>query len=198
MIAVANPALEKLLSTFADELVFAQVLIRRTSGGFELRHGEDRDVPAAQLRAVQVAELRALAQKTAAGAFRPLKSAPNLQTGWQVTASTPTELELALSHLYPGAVADWLVAQAEPPPVTDYRAFTERQTGMYRITTKLSDSEVAQVISACCAKESCLKRRLWTVPGVETDPRQAKSIIPCLEPCAVLLESARTAARSKH
>jgi hypothetical protein len=81
--------------------------------------------------------------------------------------------------------------------VTDYRAFTERQTGMYRITTKLSDSDVAGVIRACCAKESCLKRRLWTISGLETDSPETKSIIPCLEPCAMLLESARTAARLK-
>ena len=193
--AAANPALEKFVSAFSDELVLAQVLIVRANAGFELRHVEDRGVTAGQLRSLRLSELRGLAQKTVTGAFRPLKSAPNLQRGWHAAVSSPTELDAALRDLYPGAVVDWFAAQSATPPVTDYRAFTERQTGMYRITAKLSDKEAAEVIRACCPKQFCLKRRLWSVPGMPIDTPESKSVIPCLEPCAVFLELARTAAR---
>jgi hypothetical protein len=98
--------------------------------------------------------------------------------------------------LYPGAVADWFATQAAQPPVTSYREFTSRQTGMYRITTHLDDAAVAAVIHACCHKDFCLKRRLWTVEGAAPDAADAKSLIPCLEPCAILLEAARKAARA--
>lgn len=190
-----NPALEALLSSFSDELIWAQVRIQRAGNAFELRHIADTEVGEQQLRTVPLVELRALAQRTATGAFRPLKSAPNLPRGWRALARGPAELAAALRDLYPGSLADWFVSRGGSPPLTDYRSFTERQTGMYRITTKLSDAEAAQVIRACCHQQFCLKQRLWTVGKLPPDAREAKSAIPCLEPCAVLLEFARTAVR---
>ncbi len=194
MMPVRNPAWEAFVARLGDELVLAQVLIARREQGYELRHVADRSAPAEQLRLLPVAELRLLAQVTAAGAFRPLKSAPNLQTGWRALPANDAALEAALNHLYPGAVADWFAAQAERPPVTNFREFTARQTGMYRITAKLSEAQAARVICAVCHRNMCLKRRLWTVEGLPPDAAAEKSIIPCLEPCAVLLESARQAA----
>ena len=194
--AVTNPAIEKFVSAFAEELVLAQVLITRGDAGFELRHIEDRAVAAEQLRTLPLTDLRPLAQRTQTGAFRPLKSAPNLQRGWRAILSSVAQLHAALRDLYPGAVADWFAMHsATTPPLTDYHTFTERQTGMYRITAKLSDAEAAQVVRACCPEQFCLKRRLWTVAGAPADNAETKSIIPCLEPCAVFLELARMAAR---
>ena len=190
-----NPALEKFTAQFGGEFLVAQVLIRRLPRGFELRHETDRDASADSLRAVPPGDLRALAQSTGGGAFRPLKSAPTLVAGWITTAGTPEQLELALSQLYPGFLADWIAAQSPVPPITHYREFTGRQTGMYRVTTMLTDGQAAQMIRACCHSRFCLKRRLWTVPGLDPDAADAKSVIPCLEPCAVLLEFARKAAR---
>ncbi|MBI3851853.1 MAG: hypothetical protein HY298_16480 [Verrucomicrobia bacterium] len=170
-------------------------VIRRVGAGFELRHVEDCDCAEDRLRSMTLADLRGLAQFTAAGAFRPLKSAPNLQSGWRIVLPDETKLELALNQLYPGAIADWHAAQLSQPPVTHYRDFAQRQTGMYRITTILNDAQAAQVIRACCHKKFCLKRRLWTVEGLPPDDAAEKSLIPCLEPCAVLLEFARKSMR---
>jgi hypothetical protein len=124
-----------------------------------------------------------------------LKSQPNLVAGWRAQAGAIGELEFALNALYPGSVADWFAAQPPHPPLTHYREFAERQSGMYRITALLSNSQVAAVIHATCAPECCLKRRLWTAVGLSEDEAPAKSAIPCLEPCAVLLEFARKAMR---
>ena len=178
------------------ELTLAQVLIRRVGTGYELHHIDDRDVSADSLKELTLPEARVWAQFNAAGEFRPLKSAPDLRRGWSLFAASDAELETALTHLYPGAVADWFAARSANPPVTDYRAYTGRQSGMYRITTMLSDAQVAEVIHAVCDKSHCLKRRLWIVPGTPSDAPAAKSIIPCLEPCAVLMESARKALRA--
>src|SRR5262245_28581068 len=193
--STANPALEKFAASIGEELAVAQVLIRRLPRGFELRHEADRALAARSLRPVALSELRALAQSTATGAFRPLKSAPTLVSGWTATAENPEQLELALNQLYPGFIADWFAAQSASPPITHYREFTERQTGMYRITTMLTDEQAAQVICACCHSRFCLKQRLWTISGLDADPAETKSIIPCLEPCAILLEFARKGAR---
>lgn len=190
-----NPALEKFVAAMGEELVVAQVLIRRDGTNFTLRHASDRDAAMQRLRVLQPADLRTLAGHTAQGAFRPLRAAPNLADGWHLTVESDEALGEALNQLYPGAVADWFAAQSPAPPVTHYREFTARQTGMYRITTMLDDAQAARMTAICCDAAFCLKRRLWTTTGLAPDPPQSKSIIPCLEPCAVLLEFARKVAR---
>ncbi len=193
--AVHNPALESFLARLAPELVFGEVLLRRTDAGFDLRHRMDCQAAVGSLRATAVPELRELAQWTEQKQFRPLKSAPTLRRGWRCVARDAAELDEALRHLYPGAVADWFAAQQPHPPVTPYREFTARQSGMYRITTRLNDEQVTQVAQAGCHRRFCLKQRWWTAEGLPPEGLAEKSLIPCLEPCAVLMEFARTVAR---
>jgi hypothetical protein len=69
---------------------------------------------------------------------------------------------------------------------------------MYRITTMLNDAQAAEVIRCACDARNCLKRRLWAVAGLERDGAALKSLIRCLEPCAVLMESAREAVRAEQ
>ena len=193
MPVLTNPALTALLEALKDGLVFVQVLIAPHGVGFRLRHTADASVESDQLQPVPLNGLRQLAQFTDAGAFRPLKAAPTLKRGWRTDVSSPGDLELALQQLYPGAVADWFAALHAPAPITHYRDFANRQTGMYRVTQILPDERAAQVARASCRSEHCLKRRLWAVPGLESDGPEAKSIVPCLEPCQVVLEFARKA-----
>jgi hypothetical protein len=190
-----NPALKAFLAEIKTEFVLAQVLVRRLEKGFELRHVQDRERAAQNLRLVGESEILALAQFTATGAFRPLKSAPNLQTGWRLNSVDETRMGFALNQIYPGAIADWFAVRFSNAAPTNYREFTRRQTGMYRITAMLTDEQAKPMIRACCHKNFCLKQRLWTVDGLETDSVDEKSLIPCLEPCAILLEFARKAMR---
>ncbi|HZV33706.1 MAG TPA: DR2241 family protein [Verrucomicrobiae bacterium] len=192
---IPNPALQHFVAQIGNELVIAQVLIARQGAGYELRHIEDRELAANSLRSVKPEDARALAQFTASGKFRPLKSAPTLQRGWRIAAAKDNELETALARLYPGAIADWHAAQSASPPVTHYRDYVNRQSGMYRITAMLTDAQAAEVARTVCDAKNCLKRRLWTVGGLAPDVAENKSIIPCLEPCAVLMEAARKAFR---
>jgi hypothetical protein len=195
MSTVQNPALDAFVKNLGEELALAQVLIRRAGAGFELRHVVDRDRAAEALKLLAVPALRELAQFSAEGNFRPLKSSPNLRSGWRTHIANAVEMDAAMNHLYPGGIADWYAARSASPPVTNYREFTNRQTGMYRITTMLSDAQAADVIRAGCHQRFCLKRRLWTVEGLAIDNSEEKSILPCLEPCPVLLEFARKAMR---
>jgi hypothetical protein len=104
-------------------------------------------------------------------------------------------LDDALRHLYPGAVADWFAVQQNPIPLTGFREFTDRQTGMYRTASLLSDVNAEEAIRATCDSRVCLRRRLWTIANLDPDASGSKSIIPCLEPCSIMLEFARRAAR---
>ena len=195
MSGLKNPALKPFLENLGSECVLAQVLIRPHANAFELRHVADRNTAPDTLRSVSVPELRALTQFTVHGAFRPLKAAPNLQAGWRTLADDAAALEEALNYLYPGAVVDWYAMQQPNPPVSHYRDFTDRQTGMYRVTQMLDDAQAGRMITAACHFDSCLKQRVWTVNGLNADESRQKSVIPCLEPCAVLMEFARQAVR---
>lgn len=195
MTETASPALASFLARMREECVVAQVLIRRVGNGFELRHRNDGGLSSEEMRLLRIDELRELAQTTETGAYRPLKSAPTLRRGWRVVAARDHELEAALNHLYPGALADGYAAAGANPPITHYREFTARQTGMYRVTAMLDDAQAGAVTKACCDSRFCLKQRLWTVAGLGTDSAESSSVIPCLEPCAVFLEFARKAAR---
>ncbi len=188
-----HPALDGFLRQIADRFVFVEVVFLRRDDVFELRHVADTDADVASLMTIDVDGLRALAQTTRDGAFRPNKAAPNLQRGWRTEASDPARLEAALRHLYPSGLADWAAARSGSPPVTHYRETAARQTGLYRITQILPDALAAKATRACCDAGSCLRRRLWTAPGADADPEAAKSVLPCLEPCALLLDLARRA-----
>jgi hypothetical protein len=189
-----NPWLAHFIDARWDEVVIAQVLVKRTAGGFELRHVADERAEVGALKAIRPSDARKIANFNAAGEYRPLKSTPDLPSGWMVRANSPEELEEALNNFYPNALADRFALNQTPPPITGYREFTARQTGMYRITTFLSDADLARVIENLCAKK-CLKQRLWASGEIATDPPEKKSAIPCFEPCAILLEAARKEVR---
>jgi hypothetical protein len=190
-----SPALRSFLEQFGDSGTLAQVAIQKVGARYELRHTNDRERAASELKNIPLTELRALAQTSEQGQFRPLKSAPNLARGWRATAENAAELEEALERLYPGALADAFAALQNPPPLTQFREFVQRQTGMYRVTALLNEEQAADVIASCCPAEFCLKRRLWSDALAPPDSPESKSAIPCLEPCALLLEWARVAAR---
>jgi len=177
---------------------FGQLWIQPEDCRYELRHKVDRSAAVESLNLLGINELRDLARSDAHGAFRPLKGAPDLMSGWRALAGKES-LGDAIGRIYPGGLVDWLaVRTAAAPPATHFRDFADRQTGMYRSARSLDDAEAASVIRACCRSSLCLKRRLWTVAGLSTDDIGSKSVIPCLEPCAVTLEFFRRTARMQR
>ncbi len=191
---IVTPAIKAFVEHLRSERTLGQIVVTRVDSGFEVRHAEDQG--AGSLETVASEKLRSLVQFTADGEFRPLKSAPTLRRGWRALAQDSPALEGILNILYPGALADLYAIDAGTGSPTSYHEFTNRQTGMYRITQKLDDCQVVDVIEKCCIPALCLKRRLWSVDGRNTLAFQGNSLIPCLEPCAILLEQARKTARA--
>ena len=190
-----SPALQWFVQQIGVELLVAQVLLRRKGDGFELRHVADVGVSSEKLALQPPESAHAIAQISEDGSFRPLKSSPDLRRGWLILARSDLEIETALNGFYPGFIPDLFALQTSTPPITHYRAFANRQTGMYRITTFLTDPEAFAMSRKCCSARYCLKRRLWSVEGLSADQSEGKSLIPCLEPCAILLEYARKVVR---
>lgn len=192
-----NPAATVLSESIGAGLAFGEVWIQPANPGHELRHLRDRGMPADSLRLRQVNDLRELARHSATGAFRPLSGAPTLPDGWHAHAPDLSTLVSALNRLYPGALADWHAYRLDPASATQFATFAGRQSGIYRSLSNLDPASLARVAHSCCDHRLCLKRRVWVSEGLPPEPAESKSVIPCLEPCPILMELARRALPSK-
>ncbi|MCC7375240.1 MAG: hypothetical protein IT581_11355 [Verrucomicrobiales bacterium] len=193
--AVAHPPLEQFLSTFDGERLWGQIAVRRSAAAFELRHIDDRGAAPEILRRVEVGHLRDLANRDVAGRFRPLKSAPSLVRGWLCRLSAAEDLREALHHLYPGSLPDWWTVVTGNAAPAQWSDVALRQLGQGKILRTLDSAALASVIRVACAPNACLRHRLWQAAGVPQDEPDAKSPIPCLEPCSIWLSFARSCAR---
>jgi sirohydrochlorin cobaltochelatase len=143
--------------------------------------------------------------------YRPLKGAPNLRTGWELRLDSVAEVRQTIDYFYPGAFASLLAYNRGEVTPVDLRQTLARQTGMYRVTQKLTDSQAEELAGRFCQSRSgCLRTILWTVdgkapnrylPGSKFDPqadqlaeqREANVWIPflCVEACNLFVAEAR-------
>jgi sirohydrochlorin cobaltochelatase len=186
------PALEAKLDQFlkrsSQPSRMGQVLIR---GNFDLLHVDDADREERELRELHAPEdLRELARLDDAGEFRPLRAAPNLKRGWIYRASDLAALRLALDYLYPGELANAVLADEKNLPVTPWLQTAERQTGRFRIVREIDETTVSQLVAEHCAR-GCLKKRLW--PPLTEAAESGTDDIPllCPEACNFLVGKAR-------
>jgi sirohydrochlorin cobaltochelatase len=128
------------------------------------------------------------------GAYRPLKTAPNLRHGWQLRLATIDELQLALDFFYPAAIGTWLAYQRGELLPVSLRETLGRQTGMYRVTQHITDAQAEEVIQKTCV-EGCLRRRLWTVNEVAPRSHIESLMILCGEGCNLLVAACRPLAK---
>ncbi len=141
---------------------FGQILVRKTSTGeFVLSH---RDEEAAdQLKVFRNGEdAIEIAKYDDAGNYRPLKTAPNLRHGWRLELDTLEELQRALDYFYPGRLAVFNAWKKGRLQTTPLRETLDRQSGMYRVAAKISDSQIDDLVAGFCrADGGCLRTILW-------------------------------------
>ena len=165
------------------------------ANNFSLRHREDVDVDESELKLYEYPEAaREIARYDEKGDYRPLKTAPSLRRGWLLQLQNLEEMALALDFFYPAALSlygAWLQKKLE---ITSLRETLDRQTGMYRVTQKLSDNQSQLLINKTC-HEGCLRKILWpmTADQETTTFFQDEQTIPllCREACNLLVAEAR-------
>jgi len=179
---------------------------------YRLCHEADADEPDAALTDYEdPLDARELAKHDDRGRYRPLKTAPTLQTGWQFPALGPGELVDAVDFFYPASVANWHREREGELDVSHWRETVERQTGIYGVVKTWDRQDghehVDWVAEACCDDSQCLKRREWEYDaetdldvdgGASTTPRDGDGAtagdgggFPCREPCSVVISAAR-------
>ena len=188
--------------------VIGQVKIRRSGDDWDLRHADDMgraDVGTF----TRWQDARAIANHDDAGAFRPLKTAPNLRHGWRLVLKDEDEVRKAIDFLYPAMLGVWLAQRDGELAPVDLRETLGRQTGMYRITQKLTDEQALRLIgSACRSDGGCLKTILWrispevqisTLPAEKFRSEAPPGCLPllCHEACNLLVAGARKIVKSE-
>jgi len=190
------------------ELEFAE-----SSDGYLLYHSADRNsLPEARVHH-SIEDARQIAKYDSSGTYRPLKGAPDLPRGWLIELTDIDALKRALDYFYPGAISTWLALQAGTAHPVCLRQTLNRQTGMYRVTRKLTDDQARNLVTEACRSDGrCLRTILWGIeenqppdflPSSKSDPTfdqtgQKRAALPflCLEACNLLVATARTAVKN--
>lgn len=179
------------------EVVWGELLIRVHLGDgnrvYELRHVDDRNRATADLTSyADPLDARQLAKYDDDGRYRPLSTAPSLQTGWVFSQLQAAGVVRAIDFFYPATIANWYRERTGTLDVTHWADATERQTGMYVVTEALEGRAVDWVAEACCVDSQCLKRREWDErPGRPLSVPRGEGAFPCREPCSLVIAAAR-------
>lgn len=170
-----------------------QVTLALEGSGFSLCHTDDSGRDGLKVFRDPFDAVR-IALTDDHGAYRPLKTAPNLRHGWRLEVADLAGLHTALDFLYPAAIGNWralLAGTLRPVPL---RETLNRQTGMYRITGKLTVEQAPELVGLIC-RSGCTRHILWpTEPGGPADsPASSPHAIPllCGEACCLLVAAAR-------
>ncbi|MCX7869119.1 MAG: DR2241 family protein [Terrimicrobiaceae bacterium] len=144
----------------------------RVHPDFVIHHArEEREAQAEVFHSPEAAAN--LARWDESGAFRPLKTAPNLRRGWRLELECLGDVRLAIEYFYPSALghaAARLRGEFRPVALRDYLA---RQSGMYAVTRKATDAEIEECIREVCGPGRCLNHIAWEVAKGLPAPRLA-------------------------
>jgi len=200
----------------AARFCVGQIVVQKSDGCFVLSHRDDETLD--HLQVFRSAEdAIEIAKYDDAGNYRPLKTAPNLRHGWRLELDTLEALMRALDYFYPGRLAVFAAWKKGMLQTTPLRETLDRQSGMYRVAAKISDSQIDDLVADFCRSNGgCLRTILWKrdakgaisstkLPNEKFDPEydqveapaQPGSTIPatvpllCQEACNLLIAECR-------
>jgi sirohydrochlorin cobaltochelatase len=174
------------------------VILRR----YELRHYMDATLDGMTEYTTPEAA-REIALYDAAGNYRPLKTAPTLRRGWRLTLPDVKQVHAALDAFYPAMLAARVASHQGRLAITPLRDTLNRQSGMYAVTRKITDSQADSMIGSFCRTDGgCLKTILWQIgpgrpvtslPPEKREPADDGRRMPllCAEACNLLVARAR-------
>jgi hypothetical protein len=164
---------------------------------YEVRHVDDADE---RVEALDVhtdpLDARDIAKTDDDGRYRPLSTAPTLQTGWVFVDLAPADVVRTVDTFYPATIANWHREREGELDVSHWRETMARQTGIYGVVETWDRGEghdhVERVAEACCADSECLKRREWEYDDdTDLDGDGGDGVFPCREPCSLVVSAAR-------
>jgi hypothetical protein len=164
---------------------------------YAVRHADDTDRTYGTLDVyADPLDARELVKYDDRGRYRPLKTAPTLQTGWAFVDLDGRSLVRGVDVIYPATVTNWHLEREGDLDVSHWRETMERQTGIYGVVETWDRGEgnehVNWVAEACCVDSQCLKRREWGYDDeTDLDVDGGDGEFPCREPCSLVVAAAR-------
>jgi sirohydrochlorin cobaltochelatase len=205
-----------LAAALNGRVCIGEIVIRHVDGSFLLSHRRDEtreNLPTSR----NPEEAIEIAKYDNAKNYRPLKTAPNLRHGWRLELLELTDVQRALANFYPGRLAvfaEWKKGRLSTTPLRDT---LNRQSGMYRIAAKISDSQLEDVVAGFCRSNGgCLRTILWkrdreaSVASTKLPPEKydvahdqtgaAEKTIPllCQEACNLLVAECRKVVKMEN
>jgi hypothetical protein len=190
-------ALESGLTTEWGQLRITVSLDGHAGRSYDLRHVDDDETPATELTAHEdPLDARDIAKHDDDGDYRPLKTAPSLQTGWQFPDLGAADIVEAVHAFYPATVQNWHREREGELDIDHWHETVSRQTGIYGVVRTWDRGEgyehVNWVAEACCDDSECLKRREWQYDEeTQLDVGGGDGEFPCREPCSLVIAAAR-------
>src|SRR5881396_1503756 len=156
-----NSVERALEAALRDRCSVGQILIQKTDGSFVLCHRDD-EVRNDLQRFENADDALEIAKYDDPGNYRSLKTAPNLRHGWRLELKTLEEVRRALDYFYPGRLAVFAAWKSDKLQTTPLRETLDRQSGMYRVAAKISDSQINDLVAGFCRSNGgCLRTILW-------------------------------------
>jgi len=138
-----------------------QLSVRKRTRGFVLSHRDDEGRDDLQ-NFGSADDAVEIARYDDAGKYRPLKTAPNLRHGWRLQVVDLGELRRALDYFYPGRLSMFAAWKEDSLTATPLRETLDRQSGMYRVASKISDEQINDLVASFCRSDcGCLRTILW-------------------------------------
>lgn len=174
-----------------------QIRITVINTSFSLCHVDDFEGNALE-KFTKASDAASLALHDDTGKYRPLKSAPNLRHGWCLHLKSHHDLRLALDLFYPAAIGHWRAHISHNLNPTPLRNTLDRQSGMYRVSGKISDEQGSELIESLC-KTGCLRSILWPIrsgtPPLLPSLQENQIPLLCCEACNIFVAEARKVAK---
>jgi sirohydrochlorin cobaltochelatase len=148
-------------AALTDRVCTGEIIVTKTNAGFALSHRDD-EVRTDLQKFSSPEDAIEIAKHDDAGNYRPLKTAPNLRHGWRLELKTLEDLRCALDYFYPGRLAVFAAWKSDKLQTTPLRETLDRQSGMYRVAAKISDSQINDLVADFCRSNGgCLRTILW-------------------------------------
>ena len=144
-----------------------ELVVREVGPGcFLVRHWKDDESQRKLVVETDAMAVLEIVRYDEQGNYRALKGAPNLRTGWELRLKSVPEVRQAIDYFYPGAFSTWLAFNRSEINPVDLRQTLTRQTGMYRVTQRLTGFQAEDLAGRFCQSHSgCLRTILWTIDG---------------------------------
>ena len=137
-----------------------QLEIVSSEKGFVLCHRDDAG--RTDLKNYEIDDALEVAKFDDTRRYRPLKTAPTLRHGWKIFARDLLQVEKVIDAIYPGRIAVLRAFTSGRLTTTSLRETLNRQSGMYRVSAKISDEQIDGVVGNFCRSDGgCLRTILW-------------------------------------